>query len=120
MKLTRATFLGAALSALAGCMGFGDTDASVLESVPDEVSYADIAQITATYCLRCHNTTNNQGDFRCDTYDELFKDRRDAQGDVDQGLMPPLSEPPMSETDRLAFVKWVEQGALQTVDNGAQ
>lgn len=102
--------------AMGGCMGFGDEEQSVLETVPDEVSYSDIAQITARYCLRCHNSTNPQGDFVADTYEDIYKDRHEAQGEVDQGLMPPLSESPMSKVDRQAFVKWVAQGAPETVD----
>jgi hypothetical protein len=61
--------------------------------------------------LRCHNQTNAQGDFAGDTYDSLYADREDARGIVDAGLMPPLTEPPMSMVDRETFLKWVDLGA---------
>ena len=111
--------LGSAFT-LPACMGFGDQDAAVLDSVPENPQYSEVAQIMATYCLRCHNTTNPQGDFRADTYEELFKMREDAQGEVDQGLMPPLSEPPMALVDRETFVKWVSQGAPEVVEPPAE
>lgn len=116
MRYCGLTVVLLSLAGLVSCMGFGDTDAAVLDSVPENPSYAEIAQITATYCLRCHNTTNPQGDIQADSYANIYKDRDEAQGEVDQGLMPPLSEPPMAEIDRETFVKWVAQGAPETVE----
>lgn len=99
------------LLALTGCPGFGSEDSSVLDAVPDRPTYKEVAQITARYCLRCHTQTNPQGDFEGDTYDSLYAKRKEARGMVDSGLMPPLTEPPMSKVDRETFLKWVDIGA---------
>lgn len=100
-----------ALLMLTACPGFGDTDQSVLLEVPERPVYNDVAQITATYCLRCHNEGNPQGQFAGDSYPSLYSSRQDASGVVDQGNMPPLTEAPMSKVDRETFIKWVTIGA---------
>jgi len=99
------------LLALTACPGFGSENTSVLQEVPERPTYREIAQITANYCLRCHNSNNPQGEFDGDTYETLFERRIDARDLVDAGIMPPLTDPPMSPVDRAAFLKWVEIGA---------
>lgn len=104
-------FLPLLLLGLSACPGFGGEEITVLTAVPDRPTYTDIAQITASYCLRCHNQSNAQGEFDGDTYETLYPRRDDAAGTVDSGIMPPLYEPPMSKIDRETFLKWVEIGA---------
>jgi uncharacterized membrane protein len=105
-----------ALAVLTGCPGIGSEDTSVLSAVPDKPSYADVAQIVATYCLRCHNATNIQGKFEGDTYELLYASRKKVEGEVDQGLMPPLSQEPMTKVDRETLLKWVRDGAPEVTD----
>lgn len=105
-------FLPLLLLATGSCLpGFGDESRSVLSAVPERPTYTDIAQITANYCLRCHNQSNEQGDFDGDTYETLYPRREDARDLIDAGIMPPQTEPPMSLIDRETFIKWVDQGA---------
>jgi hypothetical protein len=104
-------YLPLLLLGLTACPGIGSTDTSVLQEVPERPTYKEIAQITASYCLRCHNQANAQGDFDGDTYDTLYAQREDAKGVIDAGLMQPLSEPPMAAVDRETFLKWVDIGA---------
>ena len=111
-------FLVVLLAALTGCPGIGSEDTSVLSAVPDKPSYTDVAQIMATYCIRCHNATNIQGKFEGDTYELVYADRTKVEGEVDQGLMPPLSQEPMAKVDRATMLKWLRDGAPEFTDDG--
>lgn len=104
-------FLPLLLLGLSACPGFGSEATSVLTEVPERPTYREIAQLTAQYCLRCHNENNAQGAFDGDTYERLYDRRDDARDIVDAGLMPPLTEAPMSQIDRATFLKWVDIGA---------
>ncbi len=100
------------LLATSSCLpGFGSEPNSVLQEVPERPTYREIAQITANYCLRCHNQSNAQGEFDGDTYATLYPRREDARDLIDAGIMPPLTEAPMSLIDRATFIKWVDIGA---------
>jgi hypothetical protein len=109
--MKRGAIAALCIALVASCFGFGDQEYGVLSEVPERMTYAEVSQIMAVYCLRCHNQANVQGDFQADSYELVYAKRQRVRARIQIANMPPLSESPMSLVDRRAMLQWVDDGA---------
>lgn len=76
----------------------------------------DLPKFFSTYCLRCHNQENNEGEFRIDDIpvdsdDETYGPRWSrAYERLNSGEMPPKEEPQPTSKERYEAAEWISLG----------
>jgi hypothetical protein len=100
-----------------------------------KVSYADVEKIFHRECVVCHSGSSPPLGVRLDSYDHVI-----AGGQTGPVIIPgkpnkselverikgteqprmPFGKPPLSESEIELIVRWVKQGAPETIKNGAR
>jgi hypothetical protein len=89
--------------------------------------YRDVQPLLTKYCVGCHNPKDSEGEFACDSFENLVKGTGDKvvlkpkaadeslfirliEG-VDEPKMPPEDEAQPNESEKKLLRRWVEEGA---------
>ncbi len=96
---------------------------------PDKLEFHhDIQPLLTKYCVACHNSTEAEGEFACDSFANLLRGNKEhvvvKPNAADESLlikliegseepkMPPEDEAQPTKQEKLLIRKWIEQGAF--------